>query len=474
MATEASLRRQIRELESQIASLRRQEEEFRREMNRQMNRRLDAFKSEYERALQRMRDETEELYTARIQSFQEEMIRKAHEQYEALEKEAARVAALQSEKLKELSECNEELRSVLQKMKAHSEMVDQVHRSFAANAMEQMKVARESTRTEPHEFFFKGEFDIIDSHAKQVESEIRQEMYQAAASDAGSIEMEFSLLRTKVQQALHEWMLAFQDYAGIVKGISRKISLLEAHELQTAAGTFRMNEKELNYWSCGSYSPYKRKIQEAMEFIRRVEEVGVTEYLKQQEHLQRKGIFGQVSEAHKWEDELAAITTCILNERLFSDERWVSARKAIQCLQEIGYQILRVGYRSPGEELRSAEWYPKGTKYQQNPLDCFDLDVTIQGMDIVRITFLPVRTNGVAVRNECIISMEAKTLQDPVTVREIIDTNIKRITANVQTIRVFGVYAGGIGSQTVTAEENSRRKEPSSKEQIRYLERKYH
>ena len=102
------------------------------------------------------------------------------------------------------------------------------------------------------------------------------------------------------------------------------------------------------------------------------------------------------------------------------------------------------------------------------------MDVTIQGMDIVRITFLPVRTNGVAVRNECIISMEAKTLQDPVTVREIIDTNIKRITANVQTIRMFGVYAGGIGSQTVTAEENSRRKEPSSKEQIRYLERKYH
>ena len=166
MASEAALRRRIRELQSQIDSLRQQSVSFQNEMNRQMNRRFAELRSEYERALARQKNETEELYSARIRAFQENMVQEMQQQYQLLEQEAARVSKLQAEKIAELSDCNEELRDVLQRMKSHQEVVDENHRSLATTLLDQMKTARVKVETVPHEFFFKGEFDIIDSHSK--------------------------------------------------------------------------------------------------------------------------------------------------------------------------------------------------------------------------------------------------------------------------------------------------------------------
>ena len=110
MASEAALRRRIRELQSQIDSLRQQNVAFQNEMNRQMNSRLAELRSEYERALTRQKNETEELYSTRIRAFQENMVQEMQQQYRLLEQEAARISKLQAEKIVELSDCNEELR----------------------------------------------------------------------------------------------------------------------------------------------------------------------------------------------------------------------------------------------------------------------------------------------------------------------------------------------------------------------------
>lgn len=474
MASEAALRRRIRELQSQIDSLRQQSVSFQNEMNRQMNRRFAELRSEYERALTRQKNETEELYSARIRAFQENMVQEMQQQYQLLEQEAARVSKLQAEKIAELSDCNEELRDVLQRMKSHQEVVDENHRSLATTLLDQMKTARVKVETVPHEFFFKGEFDIIDSHSKQIEDELDQEMYQAAAADASSVMMEFDLLKTKVEQALHEWLMAFQDYARIIKGIAARLEILEANSIETKAGTFVMLPKELNYWSSGTYLPYKQKIQEALALIQEVESQGVVNYLKNELTQERKGIFSKVAEAHKWDDELMGITNCILCERTLSDERWSMSKDVSRMLKDIGYHVIRKGFRSPEDRIKKQEWYPKGSKYSQNPLDCYDLTLTIQGLDKLCVTFIPVRMNGVAVRNECIISINAVSLKDNSLTSEIVGTNVQRVRDKIKNINVSGVAAGASQDAVIASEEQRRKKVPNPKEQIRYLERKYH
>lgn len=471
MASEAQLRRRIRELQTQIESLRHQNENFQNDMTRRMNERFSALKAEYDRALTRQKNETEELYAARIRTFQEQIVKEMQQQYRSLEREAARITKQQADKIAELGECNEELRSILQRMKSRSEAAESNQRMYAASLLEQLKKCRDDAGATPHEFFYKGEFEIIDSHADQIQDEIGQEMYQAASADASSVMMEFDLLKTKVEQALQEWMMAFQDYARIVRGISERIELLESHPIRTAAGTFTMVPQELNFWSSGTYLPYKQKIGEALRMIEEVKNEGVVDYLKGQRGQPRKGIFAKVSEAHKWDDELAGITNCILSERTLSDERWAAARLVSAQLKEVGYSVVRKRYREPDASVKDAEWYPKDKKFRQNPLDSFELIETIQGIDLLHITFVPVRDNGVAVRNECIISMTAKSLRDMALTRDVIEVNIRRVRAAVGSMNVSGAADGGA---QLAAEEQSRKKSPDPKEQIRYLERKYH
>lgn len=471
MASEAQLRRRIRELQTQIESLRHQNENFQNDMTRRMNERFSALKAEYDRALTRQKNETEELYAARIRTFQEQIVKEMQQQYRSLEREAARITKQQADKIAELGECNEELRSILQRMKSRSEAAESNQRMYAASLLEQLKKCRDDAGATPHEFFYKGEFEIIDSHADQIQDEIGQEMYQAASADASSVMMEFDLLKTKVEQALQEWMMAFQDYARIVRGISERIELLESHPIRTAAGTFTMVPQELNFWSSGTYLPYKQKIGEALRMIEEVKNEGVVDYLKGQRGQPRKGIFAKASEAHKWDDELAGITNCILSERTLSDERWAAARLVSAQLKEVGYSVVRKRYREPDASVKDAEWYPKDKKFRQNPLDSFELIETIQGIDLLHITFVPVRDNGVAVRNECIISMTAKSLRDMALTRDVIEENIRRVRAAVGSMNVSGAADGGA---QLAAEEQSRKKSPDPKEQIRYLERKYH
>ena len=471
MASEAQLRRRIHELQTQIESLQHQNENFQNDMSRRMNERFKALKAEYDRALARQKNETDELYAARIRTFQEKTVKEMRQQYRLLERESARISKMQTEKIAELSECNEELRLVLQRMKAHSEEADRGHRMYADSLMEQLKECRNDVSATPHEFFYKGEFEIIDSHAEQIQDEIEQEMYQAASADASSVMMEFDLLKTKVEQALHEWMQAFRDYAGIVRGISERIELLESHPIRTATGTFTMNPYELNFWSSGTYLPYKQKIREAVQMIEEVKKEGAADYLKGQRGRPRKGIFSKVAEAHKWDDELAGITNCILSERTLSDERWAAARLVSAQLKEVGYRVVKKRYREPDESVENTEWYPKDKKFRQNPLDSFELVETIQGIDLLHITFVPVRENGVAVRNECMVSLTAKSLQDMMLIRDVIEVNIQRVRAAAPNMNVAGA---AVGRAQLAAEEQSRKKSPDPKAQIRYLERKYH
>lgn len=183
MATEAQLRRRISELQSQIENLRFQNETFQNNIAQQMNERFARMKAEYESALIRQKNETEELYTARIRSFQEQLVRDMQQHYQELEKEAEHIVKSQNEKLEELKSCNEELRTAFQKVKTHSEMVDNSHRMYAVDLLEELKIHKKAAEITPHEFFFQGEFNIIDSYVEQISEEIGQEMYQAAASD---------------------------------------------------------------------------------------------------------------------------------------------------------------------------------------------------------------------------------------------------------------------------------------------------
>lgn len=474
MAAERQIRRRIRELQKQIEKLSHEQDTFRCEMERKMEERLLQFHYEYSATLKRQKDETEELYTNRLRMFQEQIAEEMRQQYQQLRDHAEEAGRKQAEKIEELSRCNEELTELLKKMRHHTEEMEEEQSLAASDLALQVKQSRESADSTPHEFFFDGEFEIIDSHAVQIEDEIEKKMYQAASADASSVMMEFELLRVKAQQALQEWLLAFQDYGRMIHELRQRLTILEEQKIQTMAGTFHMSVTELDFWSSGMYLPFKRKIEDALAVIEKIEKQGVVPYLKANKSEQRRGMFEMVSEVRRWGDELTGIINCILSERMLSDERWIIGRKTAEMFKELGYFEVHKGFRESNQESGDEKSSSKGKKIVENPLDCYDLTETIQGVDRLQIVFVPVRENGVAVRNECMIALEARTLQDMELTREIMAINKERIESMLNGICVSTAESRENMGQCIAAEEQRKKKKPDPEAQIRHIERKYH
>ncbi len=473
MASEAELRRRIKELQKEIDNINRDRRKMQNEMTKKTDRETAKLKSQYKNDLKRQKSETDEAYSRRLRDFQNEMTRKAQAENEAMQRESERLLSEQNAKLKELSNANDELLELLKTMKQRTEQTDAVHREYALELIAQAAQARNDTDKKPHEFFYNGEFEIIDSHCSELASEIDKQMYQAAAADAGSVILEFDLLKTKTDKSFEEWLQAFTDYSSIVKRIARQIELLEEYELTTAAGTFVMKDNELEFWSSGTYIAFREKIRRAAEQINEIEKSGIEQYLKSADHKNRKHIFALVTDAKKWSDELSGITNCILSERLLSDERWFLAQQAEKVLKDKGYRKVKKKFREPDGFIMTQPWYPDDKLSKSCPLECFDLIMTVQGEDMLNITFVPYRENGLAVRNYCIISLTAVTITNSEHIRTIVSSAAQSVKSISPSINILAMGDKQRQENEIKAQEQSGKKQPSPEQQITYIERKY-
>ncbi len=473
MATEAELRKKIKELQKEIDQINRDRRKMQNEMTAKTDREMQQLKAKYQSDLRRQKNETDEEYSRRLRDFQNEMTRRSQQESRDMQRQTERMLAAQNAKLEELSQANDELLALLKTMKQRTEQTDEAHKAYALQLIEEARQSRQETDKKPHEFFYNGEFAIIDSHCSELAAEIDRQMYQAAAADAGSVLLEFDLLATKTDKSLEEWMQAFADYSSIVKRIARQIELLEEYQLTTAAGTFVMKENELEFWSSGTYIAFREKIRGALAQINDIEKKGIEQYLKTADHRNRKHVFALVTDAKRWSDELSGITNCILSERLLSDERWALAQAAEKALKDKGYRKVKKKFREPDAYMLEQKWYPSDTLARSCPLECFDLIMTVQGEDMLNITYVPFRENGLAVRNYCIISLTAVTVTSPDYVNAIVGSAAQTVRSVSPNLNVLTMGEQAKQQTAIKAQEQSGKKQPSPEQQITYLERKY-
>ena len=185
----------------------------------------------------------------------------------------------------------------------------------------------------------------------------------------------------------------------------------------------------------------------------------------------RRAIYGKLRDAYKWNDEFTGISTCILAERTLSDLRWRAGKAAKKIMTEYGYSTVgKPGFRckTTGQMV---------FKNNVDPMDCYDLTVTLNGMDKVTITFCPVRTNGVAVRNICYVSADPVTIRDGAFINDIIQTIVKRLTSDPGIISCK-VYVNGISyckgcEQIKQQSEEQQKKQPNPQEQIKLAQKRF-
>jgi hypothetical protein len=466
----------MRQLEQMIAEQERQNQRIHAQITEQTQKQLQQIQQQTLAAYQRRLDETTEAYAKRIRQFQETVMRQHNAQLEQLQQEADAINRKTQKLLKELEDCNRELREELEKLRNEASSRDALSQQLAKDAQVQADEARRLANETPHEFFFPQEFEIIASHIQDIPSLIEMGMYQAAISDAGCLALEFNLLRAKVSHAFSEWMQAFEEYRALVDLLYRRLTEFEKQQIQTSAGTFSMKPRELDFWSCGSYSALSEKIAAAYNTYCNMDREKIMAYLEGQAGTNRNAIYDLITEGKKWQDHLTAVMNCILSERLFSDQRVVVAQDAQELLQQMNFQAELSCFLPPDENKPSQPWYIAPA--DEDPINSFDLSMTsVSSPNRIKLHIVPRRSYGLTVSNLYYLTVDLVSDTSPATERRVANEVLALLQPLLQELQVDASiqYIPSLEEpdRVIRMAEQTMSPPPSTSAQMRYLERKY-
>jgi hypothetical protein len=177
------------------------------------------------------------------------------------------------------------------------------------------------------------------------------------------------------------------------------------------------------------YEPLREEITQAAELLESIRQLGTLRYLRQKDAMHKRLLTTRISRCRELEDRLTALITCVRSEMKLSDERYVAGELAADTLTRMGYTVTDRGFRIRDE--------------QEQPLDAYDVEAELTEGAEIRITFSPVRQNGVAVRNECIIT---------ITLTRLPERSVYESLAGIWTGRVRqALQQGGVDPMAVTA-----------------------
>lgn len=455
MATQASVRREISRLREQLRQQSQKQEAERRRLEAQYNNRIRQTQEQIRLEVERSRREMDARVTARIRDLREQLHTEMQAQVNAIH-QADREAQRQREALmKELERINQQLREELRDIQTREQQRTDASRSMA----EQLRRAADSKAAEveelPHEFFCPGQLKIYQEHLYSAEVMFNSEMFEASASTADAALAELEVLEITVAALQEEWELLFHVYQRQVQRLLNGLKSFEEEELQTPCGSFRLTEEERAYWSSGNYPVIRQRILDSAQMLIQTKQAeNLTEFLSSGAGVKGFQMTQLITDTSRLADQFTAMTSCIRSERYYSDERYQLGQIARQLFVDAGYQILSAGFRGEPE----------------HPLDSYDVEATINRIDMVHLTFLPRRRDGVAYQNACILSVDVHTVPNQQVIQSVKDETRRMLQPQMQNIEIAAFQAG---EDSIVQTERRLAQTPDPLLLAKRLERKY-
>lgn len=454
MATAGSLRRRIRKLEGEIAALREQQDETRRAIEQAQAQRTKELRAKLKRELDQSRAEMRHDFDSRADQLRAQLFDQMERQAEELRAFDARAQRERQAKVDELTRINDELAAELEGIRSREQQRTEASREMAEEIAAQAQEQQEVVDKLPHDFFCAGQLDVFSEHLQQVQTFLAQGMCEAAASSAEICLAELEILEINVRQMQREWEELFSEYQGRASKLHELMKQFENSPVGSPMGDFMLIDEDRADWSRGEYGPIHDEVERSNQLARGVEEAGdVTAFLRGGTAPKGRQMVQAITGLQRLADRLMAVITCISKELFLSDGREMLADQAAEILASQGYAKVSGGYRG------------------DDPLDSYVLDLSNNGIDIIRLTFVPVREDGVAVRNMLILSLDIKTTPGLQFVQKLARDIASRLEAGYQhTLRV--TWDGGKADE-MKDEESARKAVPDMRLLVRRIERKH-
>lgn len=398
----------------------------------------------------------ERTQTEQLRRSREEIAAEMQRQIEELRRSDAASQAQRQRLVRELQEVNRTLEEEIAEFRRQEDARSGVRRETAERlcqqAEEQVRVVREM----PHAFFCPGQLDICREHLASVQAMMRAGMFDAAAAVADAAQTELEILAVNIRENQREWMQVFEVYRRIAAGLRQTLVQFEEESVSTVYGAFRLTDEERAYWSGGSYQQVREEVFDACRMAEGVESAGgVTAYLNQGGGVKGFQLTQRINGLHRLSERLTAAISCIRSERIYSDQRYQMAEEAEKLLAAEGYQTVRSCFR--GEPV-------------EEPIDCYDLTMSLNGIDLIQFIFVPQREQGIVVRNLCLLTLDIRTVPNPQLVQNRAQDLIHALQGAFPGLAVVWYREG---DRRIAETERQYNRPPDMMQLAKKLERKY-
>lgn len=411
MATEAALQRRIRELSSRLDDLTRRQAEERKRMESETNRRIQSLRDELQRALADNKKRMDAEYSAVVRRLRDELDRERREFVEDLRRASEKEARERRALLEELEEANAELRRQFEKLKREEHKRSELGRELAEERAAETDVQIAGVERLPHGFFFPDELETYRGHLVFSRELIKKKMYEAALAAADAALSELQIFEIQIRQAQEEWERLYELYAMLARALHDAVIGFESAPVSTAAGPVSLTDEDRSYLSGGRYPEIRGKVEDAYGLVRRMEGSGgdPAVCLREGEAPKGNAFLLQLSDLKNLSDRLSSAIIFIENELRFSIIRRTYGDMAARALAEMGYRTVSEGFRG------------------EDPMESYDVELTVNGTDKLHITLAPVRQDGVAVGTACIVSVDVVTTPEARFMEQMSDAAGKRV-----------------------------------------------
>ena len=456
MATVASLKNRVQELERELNALTSKQDELRQRLEREYADRTAALERRLQETLAQERDRWNHEVARQARSIREELTADLQRQTEEIRRQDAEAQRQREQLVQELRTVNDELARQLQDLRKQDQERTE-HGHAAAELMLRVAEDQKATVNElPHEFFCAGQFDVLAEHLEQARFFLDQGMNEAATSSADMCLAELEILEVTVREQQRIWEQLFDEYRRNVTAIYHLMEAFEQEPVSSplAPGAFYLEDEDRDDWSRGVYPEVHDEVNQAYGLVRGAEAAGsVSAFLADTSLPHARELSRSILQLNRLSDRLTAAIVGIRNELAYSDHRELLAQAAAQALTSQGLHVTSEGY------------------LDDDPLESYVMELTGNGLDVVRLSFVPVRRDGVVERTVCLVSLDLRTVRGGDQMHGLAETTVRVLQ------RAVGdgadVRWDGTAGRVMQVEEQRLKAVPDVRLLARRYERKY-
>ena len=209
--------------------------------------------------------------TSRIMAENQKRFYKLQDEYETLKRETMRE--------------RERLEAELNKVKAETTKFinegirkTEEEKREAENSLKAAKNSKEQVRKMPYESICKGQFEACSQELDSADSLLQKMFYPSALALARAAGFNFELLGASIDEKVKEWKSYYETLKEVVDIAFRTKESFYEQPWTDDGQTF--DELDAAFWSCGHYRSIINSLEEKIEVISKVNQMGEYEYLK--------------------------------------------------------------------------------------------------------------------------------------------------------------------------------------------------